>query len=464
MKKVKHIFNGRHFKQGSYSLTICIIVIAIVVIVNLLARKLLLGVSQVDMSKSGIYTIGEVSREVIDQLDRDVLVHIIAEEKNIDERILNFVDKYAAMSDHLSYDIVDPVLHPSVLKQYGVSENTVVVECPSTDKQTDFAFSEIIQYDQMSYYYGQYQETAFDGEGLLTSAVDYVTSENTKKLYFLEGHGESSLGTKISELIKKQNMTTASLNLLTEGKIPGDCDLLMIYGAVKDLAEDETVLLNDYMDQGGRIFVVIGDTDDELKNLRGFLKTYGIEQVNGYAADTERFYQQNMFNIFPVLSTESDITGELSADDLVLVSYSRALQLTDAAEDSITVSSFMTTSDKGCVVEADGETPGNYVLGAFAEKSLLGGKTGSLTVIAASSIVEDSLVQTFPSLANTTVFMNAITGNFDDVSTISIDAKSLEITYNTVSSAGMLGILFAGIIPLAILIAGFAHWMSRRKA
>ena len=60
--------------------------------------------------------------------------------------------------------------------------------------------------------------------------------------------------------------------------------------------------------------------------------------------------------------------------------------------------------------------------------------------------------------------MNSITGNFNDVSTISIESKSLEISYNTVTSPGSIGMIFIAVVPLAILIAGFVHWIRRRKA
>ena len=102
--------------------------------------------------------------------------------------------------------------------------------------------------------------------------------------------------------------------------------------------------------------------------------------------------------------------------------------------------------------------------GAIAEKNIDSETMGCLTVLGTNTIVEDNIVQAFPSLANTSVFMNSITGNFNDVSTISIESKSLEVSYNTVTSPGSIGMIFIAVVPLAILIAGFVHWMRRRKA
>lgn len=465
MNKIKNIFTGRKFKHGSFSIGMCVVVIAIVLVLNMVIRLLPDSVKNIDISSTKIYTIGEVTESVIGNLDKNVQMHIIAEESNIDDRILKFVQKYTQLSDKLSYDIIDPVLHPSVLNEYNVSQNTIVVECADTGKQTSIAFTDIIVYDQTSYYYyGQTVEKEFDGEGQLTSAVDYVTNENTKNVYTVEGHGESALGTTASDLLDKQNFNVNSVNLITDGGIPEDCDLLLINGATKDFAEDEVSMLTDYMNAGGKIVLLVGDTDDTLKNLRGFMEKYGIKQVDGYIADAERYYQQSMYWIFPNLSSSVDVTSDFDTNDLVLLINSRGFELTDPADDDVTTTQFMTTSTNGYAVNGDEQTQGTYVLGAIAEKNIDSETMGCLTVIGTTSLIEDNIVQSFPSLVNTDVFMNAITGNFNDVSNISIEGKSLEISYNTVTTPGSIGIVFIAVIPLAILIAGFVHWMRRRKA
>ena len=68
----------------------------------------------------------------------------------------------------------------------------------------------------MDYNTYSYQTTGFDGEGQITSAIAYVTSENLPVLYTLEGHGEQELDPTIKEDIEKANMEIKSLNLLTE--------------------------------------------------------------------------------------------------------------------------------------------------------------------------------------------------------------------------------------------------------
>lgn len=72
---------------------------------------------------------------------------------------------------------------------------------------------------------------SFDGEGALTSAIDYVISDELPKLYMLEGHGEAD----------------------------------MLIGHLTD---------------GGKLLVMAGPTEDgTLTNLYKVLSTYGVEAV-----------------------------------------------------------------------------------------------------------------------------------------------------------------------------------------
>lgn len=95
------------------------------------------------------------------------------------------------------------------------------------EKKTSISFDDIIQFDPMVYYqYGQIKETAFDGEGQITSAIRYVTSDTAAAVYTLTGHGETALSSAVSDAMDKSGMKAADLNLLTQGAVPQDCSLL----------------------------------------------------------------------------------------------------------------------------------------------------------------------------------------------------------------------------------------------
>lgn len=455
MKREKHNLIGtKAFRKGSYSTVIMVVIIAIVIAANVMFSKLPTAARNIDVSSNDLYSIGDTTHSVLDGLKNDVEMIVIKDKESTDKRISTLLAKYADYSDHIKVTYMDPVLYPSVLTTYDTEENNIVIKCDATDKTTKVAFSDIIV--TTTSYYGSSYETSFDGEGQLTKAIDYVSNENNKLIYTMSGHGESNLGKNISELISKSNFNVKSVNLLVDNGIPDDCDMLICNQPTKDLADDELKLLREYMGNGGKMTVVLADTTTETPNFDALMADYGISKVNGYIADTERYYGQNVYQIFPNYSS-GDITGKFGSDEYTLLFGSLGLKAEET--DGVTVDEFLTTSDKGAAVVGENDyTEGKYTLAAAATKD-----ESRFTVFGSASIIDDEFTSYYTNLMDLQVFMNSITSNFDDVSNISIDSISLQTTYNTIANGSGIGAIFIGIIPVALLILGFLRWFGRRK-
>ena len=455
MKREKHNLIGtKAFRKGSYSTVIMVVIIAIVIAANVMFSKLPTAARNIDVSSNNLYSIGDTTHSVLDGLKNDVEIIVIKDKESTDKRISTLLVKYADYSDHIKVTYKDPVLYPSVLTTYDTEENNIVIKCDATDKTTKVAFSDIIV--TSTSYYGSTYETSFDGEGQLTKAIDYVSNENNKLIYTISGHGESDLGKNISGLISKSNFNVKSVNLLVDNGIPDDCDMLICNQPTKDLADDELKLLREYMENGGKMTVVLADTTTETPNFDALMADYGISKVNGYIADTERYYGQNVYQIFPNYSS-GDITGKFGSEEYTLLFGSLGLKV--AETDGVTVDEFLTTSDKGAAVVGENDyTEGKYTLAAAATKD-----ESRFTVFGSASIIDDEFTSYYTNLMDLQVFMNSITANFDDVSNISIDSISLQTTYNTIANGSGIGAIFIGIIPVALLILGFLRWFGRRK-
>lgn len=455
MKREKHNLIGtKAFRKGSYSTVIMVVIIAIVIAANVMFSKLPTAARNIDVSSNNLYSIGDTTHSVLDGLKNDVEIIVIKDKESTDKRISTLLAKYADYSDHIKVTYKDPVLYPSVLTTYDTEENNIVIKCDATDKTTKVAFSDIIV--TSTSYYGSTYETSFDGEGQLTKAIDYVSNENNKLIYTISGHGESDLGKNISGLISKSNFNVKSVNLLVDNGIPDDCDMLICNQPTKDLADDELKLLREYMENGGKMTVVLADTTTETPNFDALMADYGISKVNGYIADTERYYEQNVYQIFPNYSS-GDITGKFGSEEYTLLFGSLGLKVEKT--DGVTVDEFLTTSNKGAAVVGENDyTEGKYTLAAAATKD-----ESRFTVFGSASIIDDEFTSYYTNLMDLQVFMNSITSNFDDVSNISIDSISLQTTYNTIANGSGIGAIFIGIIPVALLILGFLRWFGRRK-
>lgn len=491
MQKLKNIFKTTGTKNGSYSIGLTVLVIAIVVVINLIIGQIPEKYRNIDVSSTKIYDISNTSKDLLKGLKHKVTFTVLADKEKTDSRIKTFLSKYSGLSKEISVKWIDPVLHPSALTDYNAKENSIVVSCADTGKSRNVAFSDIIVVDSSSYYYtGQVTDKEFDGEGQLTSAVNYVTSDVTKNIYTVSGHGEATLSGTISKLMDKDNYTVKDLNLLMTPKIPEDCNLLLMYEPKKDMTPDELKAVQDYLSKGGKAMILLGETSSkDMPNVASLMKEYGMEEADGYIADPTRCYQGNYYYIFPTLTLPDDMTNGISSQ-MVLLTNSHGMNMVDAARDSITTSPFMQSSENSYAVTEKNQKQGTYTLGAVATESLDkspdkdknskddgqkadskddskkdgDGKESRLTVISAGSLIDAKITDTFPQLENTTVFMNAVSSNFDGVKNISIAPKSLQVQNNTVVHAGMLSLLVIFGIPLLILVVGFVVWFRRRKA
>ena len=481
MEKIKKLFQTTGTKQGSFSIGVTAIVIAIVVVANMIIGQLPEKYRNIDVSSTKIYEISDTSKDLLKELDHKVTLTVLAVKDETDDRITTFLSKYAGLSKNVSVKWIDPVLHPSTLTENNAEKDTIVVKCEDTGKSTTVAFSDIIVQDMSSYYYtGSASESEFDGEGQLTSAINYVISDASQTVYRTSGHGESTFSTTISDLMKKNNYNVEELNLVMNTEIPDDCDLLMMYAPTNDMSQEEADVMKNYLKSGGKVMLILGDTTSEqLPNLMGILSDYGMKEANGYIADPKRCYQGNAYYLFPQLSVSGDLANGISSQMVLLVN-THGLELSDPARDTISVNAFMSTTNNAYAVTEDAQTEGSYTLGAVATESISKDDgddaedenstddsetlESRLTVISSASMIDSQITDAFTTLENTTLFMNAVTANFDGVKNISIEPKSLSVEHNTVQHSGLLSLLVIFGVPIIFLIGGFSVWYRRRKA
>ena len=475
VQKIKTLFKTTGTRHGAYSVGMTAVIVAIVVVLNLIVGQLPEKYRNIDVSSTKIYEITDTSKELLKNLDKEVKMTVLAVKEDTDERIRTFISKYSGLSEHISVEWIDPVLHPSALTEYEASENTIVVSCEDTGKSTTVAFTDIIVSDMYSYYYtGNYSESEFDGEGQLTSAVHYVVNDTQKQVYRTTGHGEAALSLTVDDLMDKNNYSVSELNLLMSGEIPDDCELLLMNAPIKDLTEDEKTAVENYLAQGGKALLLLGDTNStELSNLSALMKDYGMESVDGYIADPERCYQGNYYYFFPEMSLSGKMSAGISSE-MVLVTNAHGFTLTDPVRNTINTSAFMNSSANAYAVTEENQTEGSYVLGAVATEQIEtedddsgseeAAKESRFTVISAGSLIDSQITDTFTTLENTTVFMNAVTENFDGAENISIEPKSLAVEYNTVQHVGVFSLFVIFGIPLLLLVIGFIVWFRRRRA
>lgn len=476
-------------KQGAYSIAAIVIVLIIAVVVNLIGGKLPASVKEIDISSNKVYEISDTSREMLLELEEDIVITVIAEVNSVDDRLKTFLEKYTALSEHLKLEFVDPVAHPSALTEYETETNTVIVSCEKTEMSTQIPIDDILVADYSYYYYtGSADITAFDGDGQLTAAINHVKGSEKKKLYCLTDHGEEDLGTTLSGLMTKAGISTEEYSLVMKDKIPDDCDLILINGLASDLQKSEVKRLNAYIKAGGDVVILLSENCPDEGNYVDFLKDYGIHLETGYVADMQRNYQGNYYYIFPNVNTYDEVFTDGLTSGLILMGNSKGFTLDEETEEVYPVS-ILETSEDGYVVSESEEKQGVYAVGVVstytrkvegeyetdaeeensedtdddttAETETI---EGTLTVYGSNTLINDNVTSGFSGLDNNTLFMNSVTDAIGDIDNLAIEAKSLQVQYNTPQYGGFISFMIIFVIPIAIVIVGFVFWMRRRKA
>ena len=468
----KQALSTRTAKVGGYSVVLALIVLAIQVAVNVLFSVLPSKFTQFDISAAQLYSLTSDTKVVATNLDKDVTIYWITQAGQESTVLDKLLDRYQDLSDLITVVKKDPDIYPTFAQQYTdetVVNNSLVVECG--DKSRYISYDDIYQVDTASYYTTGSVSQSFDGEGQITSAIDYVVSDELPKIYLLSGHGEVALSDTFSnELTRSNYETVEDFSLLNVDEIPEDCDALLINAPTSDISDEELTMLRDYVQGGGKLLVLSGPQKEaSLTNLDTLLADYDVTVSDGIVVDTDR--EHYAFTAPYVLMPDiesSDITDPLTEESShVIVPIAQGL--TVGSNGSVTA--LLTTSDEAFSKAAgyamttyekeDGDTDGPFTLAVSITDSTAEGKI----VWVASDYLLDDTYNSYSSGANLDLVMNGLSWMIGKNDAVSIRAKSLNNSYLTISSssATVLKVVMIGVIPVCFLLLGIDEVLRRRK-
>lgn len=445
-------------------------VLALLIVVNLFVSALPTTATKYDISSTKLYSITSNTKVVVNALQDDITIYWIVQAGEEDDVIENLLGKYESLSDHISVVKRNPDVYPTFAEQYtdeDVPNNSLVVECG--DRYRYISYNDIYVTESNVYSYSY--STSFDGEGAITSAIDYVTTDDLPQLYVLEGHGESELPSTFSDQLEKENYEVNTLSLLTVDEIPEEADCILIYSPSTDLSEEEVTMLSDYVAGGGKLMVSAGPTEDgSLTNLYSLLENYGITTADGIVVEEDReHYAFGMPYVLLPDMASSDITETLMEENYyVLMPISQGL--TVGSSSSATVTSLLTTSDSAfskvdgysltTYEKEDGDIDGPFTVAVSIEET-----DGGQIVWFSSSAFLDDMYNAYSSGANVDLVMNSLSWLVGEREAIAIRSKSLNYNYLTISSStsSVLKGLMIGVFPLAYLTIGIAVILRKRK-
>ena len=474
---------ARVFRNGSAATLLTVLAVTATVLVNLIARALPASVGQFDLSETGLYTLGDVSLGILDQLDQDVTIYYLAQTGTVDSNVTALLDQYAGHSGHIRWQQKDPALYPGFARQMGVEDATDGSLIVTSGERTKLVDSSLLYTNEFDY--DTYTTVAsFDAENQITSALQYVTGGELPVVYQLTGHGEMALSDGVQQALALQNVELRDLNLLTED-IPEDAYALVICAPGSDFALEDVEALRTWLLDGGRMLVCT-DPGADTPNLDSLMEDWGLSRIDGLVIEgsSSHYLQGASYYLLPDRGSHP-INDAVEEGLYVLAPEAQAIRVADSLPEGVAVTELLTTSDSAynkadgydmaTLDKEEGDETGRF---ALAVAATLGAADGDDEEAAGDSGPESRLVwlscptlfmtdelDTITAGGNGQFVLGCVSWLADQDTTSLIAAKSLMLEGLSLSSGQVS--LWAGIflvlIPLTLLILGIVVTLKRRR-
>jgi ABC-type uncharacterized transport system involved in gliding motility auxiliary subunit len=478
---------SRKFKYGTLATIFTVIFIIAIILVNVLLGYMTdRFVWEFDMTKEHLFEISEDTKEIIDDMTRDVTITVLADEtvfRDAEQMLSNvyeILQRYEALGGgKIKVRYINPNMNPKIFEQYNdlgdLGNNYIIVESDLRKKSMSPNSLYNIKVDEesnISYFVG------IRAEQQLTSSLLFVTQESVNTACWLRGHGEDYSKDQLDSILNKMNYDTQVI-ILAQDEIPEECTLLIINAPETDYGPDEIEKLDAFFKRGGDAIVALSpETSVSLTNLTGFFEEWGVHYRSEYILDNYQSISNMPFYVVPTITNIKNVTDRLNTKNyFAIVPACMPIDLTGTETGSHNLAVLMTSSRRSYTKDLDEITLGydydeeNDQTGPFnmcvISEYLATDKNMNYTrgdiLFCSAGMLSDSVLKA----------SNYLNGQFvehvlDYISEYSdgvvIPDKDFESTMLNILSWQSRLVLYIVVIalPLLILAAGILIWSKRR--
>lgn len=247
----------RKLLLGSGSAASVILVLAILIILALLGERYSW---RWDATADRSQSLSKITQNILATVQEPLTMTAFLPEGQADRQAAKeLLQNYQHQNRLITVKIVDPERHPAEAQQAGYRlPGNILLE-----------------------YQGRRQLANSPSEENLTDAIRKLLNPRAKIIYFLTGHGER--GAKETEpgsfslarqALGNEGFEVQDLNLLTNPQVPAEAVAVILAGPEKPLFPNEIKALQDYLNRGGRVLVLLEPHKDA--GLKDFLAGFGI--------------------------------------------------------------------------------------------------------------------------------------------------------------------------------------------
>lgn len=256
----------RTLVYGAGSATAVILVVGILIFIGLLSNRYF---ARWDLTPDQSQSLSAVTKALLQEVKKPLTMTAFFPEGQGDrQKAKELLQIYAYNNPHISFTFVDPDRHPLKAKEAGYR----------------YPGNIFIEYE------GRHQMADRPEEGAVSDTIRKLLKTEQKKIYFLTGHGERSLEDSRRDglltarrSLDNEGYQVAALNLLSQAEVPKDAALVVIAGPQQPLFSQEIKALKAYLEQGGRLLVMLEPFHDG--GLKEFLERYGVGLNDGIILD-----------------------------------------------------------------------------------------------------------------------------------------------------------------------------------
>lgn len=509
----KNPFKSKKFKHGGLSVLFTVIFIAAIVLVNVVFNLVLDRFDiKADLTDNSIFTLSEESEEYLKGVDKKINFYVTADEDTLKAsgeklylQVAEFLEKMTELNGGFTLDYVNLLSDPDFSKGYSetLSEGMVIVKNGENDRYRILKMADFLRYtlsDGKSYsyseatyyvYYGGMGITGYSSiaEEEILSAIMSVSMDNPTRIAFSEGFGEGD-STIFSNIATKNAYDVTTINIDKSEKIGEDIDVVVVYAPTSDYNVNAVNKIDEWLSNGGKygkslIYVAASSSAVDTPNLDELLSEWGLSIGKGYVAqlDTEHaFYSGEALPLLQdlELNKDSEYYKNMKLPDNAAFMGWRLRPVNTLWEEksNFTNTVIASTYGENCVMfpfDADintwkPEDSDYHSYNAIVESSKVryDGATpyySRIIAIGSDSIFMENFTGA-SNYSNAEVALSLLDtnseGGFEKISVMekSFTAETYQI--DTGKQIGI-GVTFAVIIPVIIIVIGIIVWVRRRR-
>ena len=472
--------------DGTSTIILIAIVIAAFICINMLMQNLELA--PIDLSQEQLYSLTQGSKDKVSNIDSDVNIYLIGFSE--DDSIVDLAKQYKNANEKIKTEIVTAESRPDLVKKYGIESGTTGIIVACGEKSKVLTTSDLVTYDMTTY------ETIDITEERLTSSIMSVASSKIPKVYFLDGYSdEYSLSYNMNYLnvyLENEINQVDKLNILTAGKVPDDCDTLVICTPDKDFDAIATKAITDYINSGRNILWLNSAITEkqDFTNVNKILALYGVKPFEVgtiLETDTSKMLAQTPYIILPNVQSSTVTKNIYNSTGVLFVNPTKInLQDSDGLEKLKVEETDLLTASEGSFFRTDfsiqttaktkSDESGEFVVGAELTKTIKEADEKAGTQAVTSKMIifgENNFITDYPiGNSNTPVLalehnkdliLNSMAYLVDREEDITARKSTGRVTYTATEEQDTLIKIAIFAVPIVIIIVGIIVWFIRRR-